>query len=77
MSLALLGGVLIAEGLFVLQSVLQLRSAGCVELGAGILAPLVLGRSLKDRLLGFLGYRPPFCSAWPPTRSSSGPTSGF
>lgn len=54
-ALALLGGVLIAEGIYLLARVQTQGRAGWVEIVAGLLVPLLLGRTARDRLLGLAG----------------------
>jgi hypothetical protein len=55
----LLGAVIVAEGLYLLQIVpADDRPAGWVEVAVGLIVPLLLGRSTRDRLLGLLALLP-------------------
>lgn len=56
---ALLGAVIIAEGVYLLQNVPpEDRAAGWVEIAIGVVVPLLLGRSNRDRLLGLAALLP-------------------
>ncbi len=56
---ALLGAVIIAEGVYLLQVVQpEDRAAGWVEIAVGVIVPLLLGRSNRDRLLGLAALLP-------------------
>jgi hypothetical protein len=55
----LLGAVIVAEGIFLLQVVMpEDRAAGWVEIAVGVIVPLLLGRSIRDRLFGLLALLP-------------------
>jgi hypothetical protein len=56
---ALLGAVIVAEGIYLVRVVIpEDRPAGWVEIAVGIVVPLLLGRSARDRLLGLLALLP-------------------
>ena len=57
-ALAVLGGVFVAEGFDLLRNVPQMHVAGWVSIGFGIVLPLFLGRSPRDRLYGLAGLVP-------------------
>jgi hypothetical protein len=55
----MLGAVIVAEGLFLLQVVpAEDRAAGWAEIAVGLIVPLLLGRSTRDRLLGLAALLP-------------------
>jgi drug/metabolite transporter (DMT)-like permease len=56
-ALCLLGGVFVAEGTYLLASHRPSAEALLVSV-AGVLVPLVLGRSARDRLYGCMGLVP-------------------
>lgn len=56
---ALLGAAIIAEGAYVLQVVQpEDHAAGWVEIAVGVIVPLLLGRSNRERLLGLVALLP-------------------
>jgi Family of unknown function (DUF6518) len=57
-ALALLSGVFVAEGVNDVRYVPTVRTAGWVLLVVGVLVPLVLGRSWRERLLGLAAMVP-------------------
>ena len=57
-ALGLLSGVFVAEGLNDVRYVPTVRSAGWVLLMVGLLVPMVLGRSWRERLLGLVAMLP-------------------
>jgi hypothetical protein len=52
-ALGLLSGVFVAEGLNDVRYIPTVRTAGWVFLAVGLLVPLVLGRSWRERLYGY------------------------
>ncbi len=57
-ALALLSGVFVAEGLNDVRYIPTVRTAGWVLLVVGLLVPLVLGRSWRERLFGLAAMVP-------------------
>jgi hypothetical protein len=57
-ALGLLGGVLVSEGLTDLRYIPRIRTAGWVMLVVGLMVPLVLGRSWRERLFGLAAMVP-------------------
>lgn len=56
---ALLGAVIVAEGIYLLQVVIpEDRPAGWAGIAVGIAVPLLLGRTAGDRLLGLVAMVP-------------------
>lgn len=49
-AVALLGGILVAEGLYDVVTIRRIRTAGWAMIAAGLAAPIVLGRSARERL---------------------------
>lgn len=57
-ALGLLSGVFVAEGLTDVRFIPTVRTAGWVLLAVGLLVPLVLGRSWRERLYGYAAMVP-------------------
>ena len=57
-ALGLLGGVFVAEGLTDVRYIPTVRTAGWVLLAVGVMIPIVLGRSARERLLGLAAMVP-------------------
>ena len=57
-ALGLLSGVFVAEGLSDVRYVPSVRTAGWVLIVVGLLVPLVLGRSWRERLYGYAAMVP-------------------
>jgi len=52
-ALGLLGGVFVAEGVYDVTTIPHIRTAGWVMLTVGLVVPLALGHSTRERLLAF------------------------
>jgi hypothetical protein len=52
-ALALLGGALVGEGLYLTMCCSRFKTAGLVMFAAGLMVPLALGRSTRERLIAF------------------------
>ena len=57
-ALGLLGGVFVAEGLYDVATLANVRTAGWVMLSVGLLLPVALERSARQRLLGLAAMLP-------------------
>ena len=57
-ALGVLGGVFVAEGLYDVATLANVRTAGWVMLSVGLLLPIALGRSARQRLLGLAAMLP-------------------
>jgi uncharacterized protein DUF6518 len=57
-ALGLLSGVFVAEGLTDVRYIPTVRTAGWVLLVVGLMIPLVLGRSQRERVFGFAAMVP-------------------
>jgi hypothetical protein len=62
--LGLLGGVLVAEGIYDVTSISNIRTAGWIMLAIGLIAPVALGRSARERLLAFVAMVPVVLITW-------------
>ena len=51
-AIGLMGGILAAEGVSTVLRIPEMARVGWVELGAGIVLTLALGRTMRERLLG-------------------------
>ena len=52
-ALGLLGGALVGEGIYLVACCSRIQTAGLVMFAAGLIAPFALGRSVRERLVGF------------------------
>jgi hypothetical protein len=52
-ALGLLGAALVGEGVYLAACCSRIKTAGFVMIAAGMIAPFALGRSARERLVGF------------------------
>jgi hypothetical protein len=57
-ALALLGGVFVAEGIYRISTISSHAPAGWIMIVVGVLAPIILGKSLRERFYSLLALAP-------------------